>query len=240
MNETRVFLFEDHGQNEQHSVTNVEASEAAKLIEEGKAVELQLNDYDTLENQAKDAYNQYKKTERKIKQSDDPRMTEEVKQYELDNAYAELQQQTEALQKQWNEKRQELQAEARRKAARATVSVSQADKQMAEQLANRTQLNVMQASNPNQLASAIDQASQDIAYLSDSEKTALQAEISGVITAAERKAEQFGSKARTRTLLTAVQDVNNMDLLAGKVAEQLPDRIGKEYNRMRIVKQRKK
>lgn len=235
----RIFLFEDYGNIEQHSVTNLEASEAAKLIGEGKAVELQLNEYDELDQQASKLYREYQSKRDKIQKSDDPRMTDKIKQYDLDKAYAELEQQTKALQQQWSEKRQELQAEARRKAARATVKVTESDKQTAQQLATRMQLNVMQASNPVQLNRIIDQAGEDIKYLSDAEKVALQSEIANVVAAATRKAEQLGGKVNTRTLLTAVQNVNNMDLLAGKVASQLPETVGVEFNRLRVIKSRR-
>jgi len=234
--EKRVFLFDDYGNFKQHTVTKFEASEAAKLIEEGKAVELQLTEFDDLEQQASRLFREYKSKEKKIKNSDDPRMTDEIKQYDLDKAYTELEEQTESLKQQWRDKRAELQAEARRKAARASVDVKDADRQTAEQLANRAQLNVMQASNAAELNQTIDRVAEDISYLTDSEKVALQAEIAGVIKAANRKAEQMNARASTRKIITAVQDVNNMDLLAGKVADQLPYTVGAEFDRLKLVK----
>ncbi|WHX27446.1 hypothetical protein QNH47_06210 [Virgibacillus halodenitrificans] len=239
MSEQTVFLYQPYEKHEQHSVLNLEAGEAQQLITEGKAVAVNLGDYGEYRKKAQAVHSDYKRAERKIKQSDNPLHTDEYKRYELDKAYQDYEQQTKALQAEWEQKRKEMQADARRKAARATVHISESDNQTAEQVASRIALNIAGASNAASLTEVVDRASQDVSYLSDAEKTALQSKLAGIISQIEGKADRYGVKVNANKIIQEAQDVRNMDLLAEKVADQLPSSIDVEYRTKNAVKRRR-
>jgi hypothetical protein len=240
MAEKNLFMYQTEGSYEQHKVVSVERNKAQELINAGKAVEVSLESYDEYRKKAQDAHKEYKKKENKIKQSENPLHTDEYKRYELDKAYKDYAEQTRQIQADWTQERERMQAEARAKAARASIHVSQSDKNTAEQVANRITLNVVGASNAAQLSEAVTQASEDISYLSDAEKTAIQGKLSEIISQIEAKADKYGVKISTKSLINKAQDVRNADLLAVKVAEQLPGRVDIEYRQKETVRKARK
>ncbi|MFC7062750.1 hypothetical protein [Halobacillus seohaensis] len=232
-----LFMYQGDGDFQQHSVVTVDGKQAKQLTEAGKAVEVSLGDYDSYRQQVKDAHKTYGKARERIKESDHPSVTDEIRDYEIKQAYKTFEQAAKQAQDEWTVKRQEMQAEAKAKAARATVNVSQREKQTSEQVASRIALNIAQATNASQLSAAIRQGSDDIRYLNDAEKTALQGELMGVLSQVDAKNEKFDSTVSSRSLVSSTQDVRNMDLLAGKVADQIPNRVDLEYRRVKTVKE---
>ncbi|MFC4387743.1 hypothetical protein ACFOZ1_07935 [Gracilibacillus marinus] len=234
---TTLFMLQNSGDYAQHKVVEVDQSQAQALIESGKAVQTSFGEYDQYRQQAKKLHSDYKKTKAKIEASDNPMYTEDVKKYELDKAYKEYEQATQQLQADWTQKRQEMQAEAYRKAAKATVPVTQSDKEMAEQVANRLTLKVQSAVNEHELAEAVTEAENTINYLSDSEKVALQANIYNVLQAIDSKASNYNTTSiNGKGVLSSVQNLSNLDLLAGKLAAQIPDTVNQEYRTLNVVK----
>lgn len=238
--ETRIFTFEDIDENlPQHTLKMVDAVEAKKLIEEGKAVEVNLGKYEEFRKKSRQLYNEYKKVERKYKESDNPLHTEDVKQYEIGKAYKEFEKESKALQAEWEQELERMQAGARAKAVRATVDVTPIDKQMAEQFANRARLDVAQAASADKLKGIVDQIASDIKYLNDAEKTALQAQLPELLNDINDKAYMLKSEVNTSKIIRAAKDIRNIDLLAVKIAEQLPFSVVQEFDRVKIVKSAK-
>lgn len=232
----RLFLFENHGNKSKHKLIKLEEPEAAALINQGKAVEVELTEYDKLAAQADKLCEEYDKKRERIRKSDDPRLSPEIKEYDLQKAYEELEQQTKELQRQWDAKRAEMEATARAKSAQAVVKVTDNDRQVAEQVANRIKLSIVQATDETDLNVALDRAGEDVGYLTDAQKTALQGDIANVVMLAEQKAEQVGGKAGMTSLLSAVESVKNLDLFAEKVAAQLPTKVSSKFNQIKLIR----
>lgn len=235
----QIFMFKSDGKLAQHGVYDLDTQQANQLVNEGKATKVSLGDYNEYRQKAVQAHNDYKKAQKRIQESDNPLHTDEYKEYELKKAYEQFEAETSQLQSEWASKRDEMQGEARAKAARATIGVSTSDKQTAEQVANRLSLNIAGADNAAQLSEIVEQASNDISYLSDAEKTALQGQIGGLLSQVETKADKYGAKVKASTLVSAAQDVRNMDLLSAKVADQLPPSVDIEYRQIKTIKDRK-
>ncbi|MFD2654491.1 hypothetical protein [Gracilibacillus thailandensis] len=236
----RVFLLENAGEHEQHTVINADDKQARSLVESGKGIEVTFGDYDKYRNQAQALHSDYKKKKAKIDAETNPLYTDEVKRYELEKAYAEYEQQAQALQTEWDEKREQMQAEAYAKSARAKIHVAPADKETAEQVANRLTLKVQSAPNALSLAETVGEAENTIKYLSDAEKVALQGQITGLLSTIESRAEKLDARRRVdgKGILSAVQKVDNMDLLASKLADQIPQIVTTEYRTLKAVKRR--
>ncbi|MTW85086.1 hypothetical protein F3157_05365 [Virgibacillus dakarensis] len=242
--ENRYFLFKSHKQYDQHTVVNdeiVPRHELEQLKAEGNAIEVDYGSYSDYRQKAQQLTSNYDKTVARIKKNDSPLWTSEVKDYELKKAWDEYEAETKAIQAEWEQERAQMQADAKAKAARATIRVSESDRQTAEQMANRIALNIASVSNTADLKTIIMQASDDITYLSDAEKTALQGQLSGILSQIDAKAEKFGAKGvSTRELVNEVLDIRNMDLLSEKVAGQLPGSITIEYDTKRRAKRRQR
>lgn len=204
-------------------------AEANKLIDAGKAVKLELPELENFEKQASDVYDEYIAKVEQIKASDNPIYTDEVKAYEL-----------ERLKKEYEEKSQEIEAEylayrdkaiedAKVRAARAVVKVTEADKLVAEQFANRAILSLAGAADKSAVLKRI---VDDISLLTDEQKTALQSEIVRVL---EQVSDDYYTSKQA--VISAVQDVRNEDLLAYEVAKQLPHTVLTKQRQRAIVEQ---
>ncbi|KRG13347.1 hypothetical protein ACA30_15730 [Virgibacillus soli] len=99
------------------------------------------------------------------------------------------------------------------RAAQATIKVSDNDKLVAEQFKNRASLKLAAAVEKGD---ALTEIKNEISLLTDGQRVALQGEIAGLIGGIE------GNATHKQAIISAVQDIRNSDLLAAKVAEQLP------------------
>ena len=225
----RIFTFTNEGDFEQHRVYKVDSKEADRLTEAGVATRIQLGEYDNYRKKAQELTQQFKVAERKIKETDDPRYTDEVKQYELNKIKAQYQADSKALDEEYQAYREKAIEEARTKSARAKVVVTESDKQVAEQLANRLALSAQTAISEEAKAQFIAEAAENIKRLSDEEKTALQGYIGKVL-------DKLSESQHQQKLIREVNDIRILDLLSSKVAEQLPPTATIEYNRMKIIR----
>src|SRR5690625_1499051 len=185
----KLFMFTDEGNYGQHQlISNVDMKEATKLVSEGKATKVNLQDYDSYRQRAKEAHTDYLRARKRITESKNPYyQNPQVRDYEISNITQEFEDASKEIQAEWENKRAELQQQAREKSARATVHVSESDKTTAEQFASRLSLNVAQAGNAGELTDVLKQAGDDITYFSDGQKTALQSKLTDVITSAQSK-----------------------------------------------------
>src|SRR5699024_9653187 len=146
-----------------------------------------------------------------IKQSDHPSMlVEGVKEYEIQKLQDEYEQATAELASDYSAWRSQQIEEAKQKAARSFVKVSDKDRQLAEQLAARYSLRI--ASDGQNAAHAI---AKEIALLSDSERVALQSHIGGLLASIDAEPDK-------KRIIDAITTVKNEDAIAYDVARQLP------------------
>lgn len=220
----RLFNFED-----KKVIYEEDEVEANKLIDAGKAVKLELPELERYEKAAADIYDEYIAKVEQIKQSDNPIYTEEVKKYELARLKQEYEQKSAAIEAEYQKYRKQAIENAKIRAARAVVKITEADKLTAEQFATRAMLSLASASDKGV---ALKRIADDIALLSDEQKTALQGQIVRVL-------EQVGDDyyADKQAVIAAVQDVRNPDLLAFEVAKQLPHTVLTKQRQRAIVEQ---
>ena len=189
----------------------VEPAKAAELVEKGEAIKLDMPKLNKFEASAKQLHRDYKAKVERIKESDHPSMlVEGVKEYEIQQARDEYEQATSQLADDYSTWRATQVEEAKQKAARSFIKVSEKDKQLAEQLASRYALNI--AADGQDAAGAI---ADEIALLSDSERVALQAHIGSILPSIENTADK-------NRIIDAVRTVKNEDAIAYDVARQLP------------------
>lgn len=229
MAEQRVFLFKNEGEFNQHQVYKMGNKEAQRLVDKGVATPVQLGEYDNYRKKAQDLAKQFKKAEQKIKDSDDPRNTADVKAYELKKLAEQYKTNSQALEAEYREYRAKALDEARTKSARAKVVITDSDKATAEQLANRLALNAQIAISDADKARFADEATDTIKRLTDEQRTALQGYIGNVL-------DSVKDDKQRRKLVSAVRDVRNLDLLSAKVAEQLPSNCNIEYRQIKAVR----
>ncbi|WP_077624971.1 hypothetical protein [Sediminibacillus massiliensis] len=226
--EQTVFLFKPYGEYEQHKVVKLPVKEAEQLKTEGLAVETSRGKYDDFREQAKQLHSKFKREETKIKQKDHPLQTKEVKEYELKQLNKQYRKESEALEAEYRKYREQAIEEAHTKAAQASISVRESDKQVAEQLSNRLALSAQTAVGDSAKSEFITQAKRDISKLSDEQKTALQGCIGKVL-------DKIDDSKHQRAIINEVSDVRNMDLLGAKAAEQLPYTANIEYTRVKVA-----
>lgn len=188
----------------------VEPAKAAELVEKGEAIKLELPKLNEFETTAKQLHRDYTNKVARIKENEHPAATEEIKAYELEQARDEYEQTTAELANDYSTWRATQVEEAKQKAARSFVKVSEKDKQLAEQLASRYALNI--AADGQDAAMSI---ADEIALLSDSERVALQGHIGGLLASIENTADK-------NRIIDAVRTVKNEDAIAYDVARQLP------------------
>ncbi|WP_066192426.1 hypothetical protein [Gracilibacillus timonensis] len=230
---TKLFYLDNVGDNAQHTVGNVESEqEANQLIEEGKAKRIEFGKYDEYRQRAKKAVSDYENKKAKIEAEKSPLFTEEVKSYELEKAYKEFQADSTRIQSEWQAEVAEMKEEARRKSARARIHVTQADRDTAEQFANRHTLAIQSAPNDLDMNEAIRRVEQDIKYLSDAERTALQGQLGTLLSTITTNGGD------SKGVVRAVQRVDDLDLLANKVAAYIPGKVIEEADRKRAVRER--
>lgn len=220
----RLFRFED-----KKVIYEEDAAKADELINAGKAVKLDLQELENFEKQASDVYDEYVTKVKQIKQSDNPIYSDEVKSYELARLKQEYEEKSAAIEAEYLAYREKAIEEAKVRAARAVVEVTEADKLTAEQFANRAILSLAGAADKG---AALKRIADDIALLTDEQKTALQSEIVRVL-------EQVGDDYYTdkQAVIAAVQDVRNPDLLAYEVAKQLPHTVLSKQRQRAIIEQ---
>ena len=235
-----IFMFQDEGNYEQHAlIRGIEPAEVERLVTAGKATKISLGDYDSFRKKAEQVHAEYQKAEIRINGSDNPLHTQDFKDYELRLAVDDYEAKTKSIQSEYEAKRGEMVAAARATAARATVRVNDADRATAEQTADRLALSIAGASNASDVSTILAKAKEDIGYLSDGQKTAMQGRIAPILTDVKSKAAEWDAKqlkTSARAMVSSVQDLRNLDLLAGKVANQIPHSVDLEFRQLKTVR----
>jgi len=199
----------------------IEESDQAKaneLIDEGKAIELDLSKVDGYEKQARDIYDTYESAVKRVKESDNPLLQDEkVRKYELDRLEQQYKEKSKEVEEAYQEYRKQALEDAKVKAAQASVKVPEKDKLTAEQFATRASLKLTGAFEQDKGVTVM-QVINDIKLLTDEQRTALQEHASKLL-------ESVDDMADKRSLINAMQEVRNKDIMALEVAKQLPHTV---------------
>jgi len=237
-----VFLFKPYEKFEQHTIVELDGTVAEQLKKSGDAVEISLGDYTKYREAAKLAADQFKKAEAAIKNSDNPIYNNpEVRDYELKKLRDEFEAATNEAESKYQEYRNKQIQEAEIKAARAYIPVTEKDRAIAEQAANRF---VMQASQVYGIEAAYEVLAKlktDLSKMTDSQKTAMQGKIADVVSVLDKKFDSIkwtdkSPRPKLNSIFSELQDVRNMDLLGVKAAKSLPNTVSTEYHTLRIVR----
>ena len=214
---TRLFTYQSDGNIEKHRVIHAEHEQAQALLDSGKAVKLDIPELQRLEQKADELRTTYRANVDRIRKSDNPLLQDEkVQKYELDKLEKEYRAKTAEVEAEWKAYRAQQIEEAKVRAARAVIKVTDNDRAVAEQFKNRAALKLAGASNKGE---ALTEIRNEINLLTDEQKTALQGHIAGLIGGID------GNESDKLLIIEAVQDIRNSDLLAVKVAEQLPTSV---------------
>lgn len=224
----RLFTYQSIDNIDRHKVIQADnAAQAEELVSTGKAVKLDLPELTALESKADAIYDKYTSDVDAIKASDNPLMTDEVKKYEIAKLDEAMRNESAEVEQEYQTYRRAQQDDARKRAATAVIGVSDADRTVADQMVTRYTLRLASALSDETGAIASDLTA-DIAHLSDGEKAAVQKAITPILSQFERP--------HMRTIVEAAQDVRNADILAEKVASQLPVGVLTKLRRHDVLK----
>lgn len=203
-----------------------EEGKAEALIAAGNAKKLEIPELDKFEGSADKIHDEFLAARQRILDSDNPAHTDDVKNYEIAKLEEEYRESSDAVDAEYVEWRNQQEADAKKRQARAVVNVSKVDKAVAEQFGDRAAIKLMVAGED--VGTALHEITKDVGYLSDAEKTALLSRLPGLLANVDAKEHQ------KRALIAAVQDVRTPDILAFNVAKGLPRTVTTKQ-RMRDV-----
>lgn len=235
-----LFLFKPYENHHQHTIVELDPATADKLKQAGDAVEISLGDYNKHRERVKAATAAFERAEQKLKTSDNPiYKNPEVLDYELKKLREEYKKESEEAEKDWKEFRAKQIAEAEVRASRAYIPVTERDKSVAEQAANRFAMQASQVYSADSLYDFIGDLSKDVSRMTDAQKVAMQGQIHRVMSIIESKTAGWSKKPSTSLLngvYAELQDIRNMDLLSAKAAKSLPLSVDTEYRIKKTVR----
>ena len=210
----RLFTLQDVENTSKHTMIHADNKKAEELIKSGAAVKLDMPELNKFEKKANEIYGKYQRDVDEIRASDNPLMTEQVKKYEINKLEEQMRKQSAEVEREYKEWQAQQQAEARERAAKAVINVGKEDEAVAEQMVTRYSLQLAAASDDDDKGVIANQLLRDIKYLDDAQKTAMQKAIAPLLG-------ELDTLDRNK-LINEVSDIRNADLLAEKVASQLP------------------
>ncbi|MCW1926957.1 hypothetical protein [Bhargavaea beijingensis] len=192
----------------------VDAQTAEQAEASGAGLVMDLPAYKQAEEKTSAAMARFRKEEAKIKASDDPRYTAEVKAYELRKLREQLDEEIDAINEEWTAARAEIEEQARQQAAAFTVQVSDSDRAIGEQLANRYALRLAAAPAAMTQSSILRELAADIGRLQDGARAAVQPHLLNLRNV-------LAEGVNMTNVLTAAQMRNAPELAAGRAADRL-------------------
>jgi len=192
-----------------------EEGKAEALIAAGNAKKLEIPELDKFEGSADKIHDEFLAARQRILDSDNPAHTDDVKSYEIAKLTEAFEEESAAIEQEYSEWKTQQVKDARQRKATAVVNVSQADKGVVEQWADRALLD-LSMSGADDVGVLLGSLTEDISYMTDSQKTALLSRLPGLMAGIE------GEDVRKRALVSAVKDVRSADLNALNVANGLP------------------
>lgn len=150
----------------------VAANEVESYREKGASV-VNVPQYKQHTESVENAIKLFKSAEKRIKESQNPADTDEVKGYLIAEERKKLEQAVADAQKTWESERHAIVAEAERNSARHSVKITEQDKQVAQSFAYRQLLDIATKPQGSDRAAALNKLATEARYLSDAEKLAL-------------------------------------------------------------------
>lgn len=210
---TRLFEYES-----KQIIQETDAVKREQLINEGKAIKLDIPELTKLEQEANELYEKHQADVQRIKESDNPLLQDaKVQEYELNKLEEPYRTKSAEIEEKYTQWRAQEIEDARTRAAQATIEVKDSDRTVAEQFKDRASLKLAGAGDQGV---ALQEIRKDIELLTDGQKTALQGHIVSLLSSID--ADDPMSK---HLLINAVQDIRNEDILSLTVAEQLPHSV---------------
>lgn len=202
---------------------------ATEAVASGKAFKVDVPALTKAQKASKDAIEDYKRQERKFRTSQDPSMTDEVKQYHINEAMRELEAMQDAIQRTYEEQRAKLIDEAEQMSYRAQTSVKADEREFAEQIGRRFQIDLMSTVNADAKRETLRRLAATIGQMTDGERIAIQGELLRFSVPDELAAD-------FRAVLRAASDLDSFDPLAAKAIGQLPFNASTEYQLFRAAR----
>lgn len=227
-----VFLFQSVGNYDKHTllVDFADAKKAEKIVNEGKGIYVDLGEYEKYKEKAAQIHREYEEQKQRIREAENPLLRHpEVQKYELERIEREYEEKTKQIQAEYELFRKRQIEEARKRAAQATIEVTDQDRLTAEQFKNRAALKLAAAAD-NDKGRILLEIIEEIKLLTDEQKTALQGEIVDLLTSIE------GFSREKMAIIDELQDIRNQELLVLKIAEQLPLTVTTDYNLYKLAK----
>lgn len=222
-----VFLFENHGDHAAHETIFAEGKQLDEITKAGIGVVIENKEYDNIRQRAKESHAAYTSKRLAIRDSEDPRHTDDTKRYDMNKLDEEYEAGSREIAIEWENKREEFLEAAQQRAVTATVAVSDEDKLTASQFATRAMLDISTSIGDTQRG-FVSKLTKNIGRLTDAQKVALQPHILDITRLIE-------DEHHARTVVGAVQKLRNQDLLADKVARGIPRSVLIEYQQARRI-----
>src|SRR5699024_4789626 len=183
MSETqRLFTLQNVENTSKHTMIHADNKKAEELIKSGAAVKLDMPELNKFEKKANEIYEKYQRDVEEIKSSDNPLMTNHVKNYEINKLEEQMRKQSAEVERKYKEWQAQQQADARERAAKAVINVGKDDEAVAEQMVTRYSLQLAAARDDDDDKGVIaNQLLRDIKYLDDAQKTAMQKAIAPLL-----------------------------------------------------------
>src|SRR5699024_2790290 len=177
----RLFTLQDVENTSKHTMIHADNKKAEELIKSGAAVKLDMPELNKFEKKANEIYEKYQRDVDEIRSSDNPLMTNHVKNYEINKLEDQMRKQSAEVEREYKKWQAQQQADARKRAAKAVINVGKDDEAVAEQMVTRYSLRLATASD-NDKGVIANQLLRDINYLDDSQKTAMQKVITPLLS----------------------------------------------------------
>lgn len=203
-------------------------TEAHQIKESGNGHLVNMQDYRKYEARANDALNEFKRLEKKVKESKDPRDTYEAKQYTIKQAEEQLDATIKEIDAEWETVKAQIVEDAKQSIATYSVKVSDSDKQIAEQFTTRYAVQLAATASELKQKEILMQMEREIHRLNDAQKTALQKELLALKSVA---GVSIGS------VLRAASDMTSPELTQVKAAEAMPFRASHAYHQMKLIRE---
>src|SRR5690625_4402918 len=133
----RLFTLQDVENTSKHTMIHADNKKAEELIKSGAAVKLDMPELNKFEQKANEIYEKYQRDVEEIRSSDNPLMTNHVKNYEIAKLEEQMRKQSAEVEREYKEWQAQQQAEARERAAKAVINVGKDDQAVAEQMVTR-------------------------------------------------------------------------------------------------------
>ena len=228
MEKESVYLVTGEGAG---TIKEVDTTELEQIRADGSGIVMDMGEYQALENKATERLNEFKAFERRIKASENPADTAEVKRFKIAQAMKELDAQIKEIENEWTAKKAEIVEAAKQSSATFSLPVTANDEALAKQFATRYALNLATQSSADGQREVLLKMEGEIGRLSDSQKVALAPHLltlSSVVV----------DGVNTRDVLRAASQMTTPELVQAKAAEAMPYRVATAYHQLKLIRQR--